>query len=97
MTTKPSITINEFLGLPTHQERRENAHLLTEEQKKQITDAMFCPVRCGGCHYDERGRPIYIHGGKPCTPKEHNDIIRAANPTWSEEALKPYLIPNEDD
>lgn len=75
----------------------EDLAKMTPEDKKKLAESMFNPVRCGGCDYDEKGRPWYVHGGIRRSPKEHNDIIRAANPTWSEEALKPYLLADEDD
>jgi hypothetical protein len=64
---------------------------MTKEELKELASHMFNPIRCGGLTYDEKGRPMYIHGGIPRTPKEHNDFIRAANPKWSEENLKPYF------
>jgi hypothetical protein len=76
---------------------KEDIAKMTPEERVDLASRMFCPVKCGGCDYDEKGRPWYVHGGIHRSPKEHNDIIRAANPKWSEEALKPYLLPEEDE
>jgi hypothetical protein len=70
---------------------------MSYEEKVELVKHMLCPIRCGGVdHYDKFGRPWYIHNGKVCSPKEHNDVIRRANPTWTDEQLGVYLICDED-
>ena len=64
---------------------------MTQEEKVALANSMLNPVRCGGMSYDKEGNPMWIHGGKLCNIEEHNNIVRAANPTWTEEQISPYL------
>jgi hypothetical protein len=36
---------------------------MTPEDRVKLAASMVAPMRCGGCHYDEQGRRIYMHGG----------------------------------
>lgn len=65
---------------------------MTPEEKKDLASRMYNPIRCGGAGYDESGKYYLIIGGKRRFAKEINQIKREMNPTWSEEALKPYLL-----
>lgn len=88
------ISLEDLLNLPIN-ERRKAFSSLTEGQLQKLAESMFCPVLCGGTAYVD-GKLRYIHGGMVCTNKEHNDIIRSANPTWSDDVLKPYLLDEND-
>lgn len=70
---------------------KEMIAAMTKEERENLASHMYNPIKCGGLTYDEKGRPMYIHGGIPRTPKEHNNLIRAANPKCSDEALAPYF------
>ena len=52
---------------------------------------MFNPIRCGGSGYED-GKYYLILGGKKRFAKEVNQIIRDMNPSWSDDALRPYLL-----
>jgi hypothetical protein len=65
---------------------------MTPEELKDLASRIFCPIRCGGCHYDNNGKIIYIIGGKPHNSKQFNDVLRSYNPKWSDEQLKPYFL-----
>jgi len=42
----------------------ERVKSLSPEQRKLLAASMVTPLRCGGCHYDDQGRRLYMHGGK---------------------------------
>ncbi len=60
---------------------------LSYEEKINLANSMYRPVRCGGLDYDKDGNPCYIHGGKLCSLQEHNDIIKNANLSFDDKDL----------
>lgn len=79
----------------------EDIKKMTQEEREDLASRMLNPVKwCGSSYVDENGVRWYMHGKVKKTYQEHRDIVngwrRAANPKWSEEALKPYLLPEEE-
>jgi hypothetical protein len=79
----------------------EDIKNMTQKEREDLASSMLTPVKwCGGSHVDESGIRWYKHNDGWKTYQEHRDIIngwrRTANPTWSEESLKPYLLPDEE-
>ena len=64
----------------------------TKEELQKLASSMLNPLRCGGGDYDEDGNYYLILGGIKRNVKEVNLIIKKMNPTWSDEALEPYLL-----
>ena len=59
----------------------EDIAKMSQEEREDLASRMLNPVKI--C--------------RPVSNKEFNDIIRKANPKWSDENLKPYLrFPEEE-
>lgn len=74
---------------------------MTLEEREYIASRMLNPVKwCGSSYVDENNVRWYIHNDVKKTYQEHKDIVngwkRKANPNWSEEDLKPYLLPDKE-
>lgn len=75
---------------------KEDIAKMTQAEKEDLASRMLNPVKwCGGYRRDDQGRRWYKHDGVEVSEEEHNAILndkmRAANPRWTEEQLKPYL------
>lgn len=52
---------------------------MTPEQKIELANAMFSPIRCGGCDYDVDGTRKYLIGGKRITETEFKALVAKKN------------------
>ena len=75
---------------------------MTQEQREELASLMLNPVKyCRQPRIDDQCNRWYMHDGVEVSEEEHNQIVngwwREANPKWSEEGLKHYLLWTKED